>query len=83
MELDASQYISVFLLNEISRLFDNEGKAGGQQIDVKAKCATAIDRFPNKIWEKASDYVEYCEDRYMSSDDDEDDEAEDSDETKN
>jgi hypothetical protein len=45
-ELDATQYISVFLLNEISRLVENDED---EQTDTKTKCIAAIDRFPNKV----------------------------------
>jgi hypothetical protein len=71
-ELDATQYISVFLLNEISRLIESEND------EKKSKCIAAINRFPNKIWETVSDYVQDCENYYM---DDEALESDDNEET--
>jgi hypothetical protein len=68
-ELDAAQFISVFLLNEISRLNENEGEN-----DLKSSCALAIDRFPNKVWKIAADLVKNFEDFYDLMGDEEEEE---------
>lgn len=62
-ELDASQYISVFLLNEISRLIEDNSS---EEVDMKQKCINAIDYFPNEVWRKASVWVQDCEDFYLN-----------------
>lgn len=61
-ELDASQYISVFLLNEIARLMEND-----EEINAKTQCVRSIDRFPHKVWKIASDLVKDCEEYYMNN----------------
>lgn len=64
-ELDASQYISVFLLNEIARLIEDDTI---EEIDLKEKCGNAIDYFPNEVWRKASTWVQSCEDFHLNKD---------------
>lgn len=72
-ELDPSQYVSVFLLNEISlRLKANE------DVDLKTHCIEALDRLPDGIWELAVELVNKCEASYMDFDGNAD-----SDETEN
>lgn len=63
-ELDPSEYISVFLLNEICLLVqDNkEGK------DLKTLCLNALDHFPSEMWRKALKWTEKCEKIYMEDD---------------
>lgn len=59
-ELDSSQYVSVFLLNEISLLVESDEDA-----DLKAHCIEAVNRLPNGIWELAVKYVNDCEEIYL------------------
>lgn len=71
-ELDPSQYISVFLLNEIYLLVHNneDGK------DLKTICSDALDRFPNETWGKAIQWANDCERKYLEkAEDDADDES--------
>lgn len=59
-ELDSSQYVSVFLLSEISLLVESDEDA-----DIKAHCIEAINRLPNAIWELAAKHVNDCEKIYL------------------
>jgi hypothetical protein len=61
-EVDAARFITVFLLNEIARLTEID-----DGVDLKHKCAFAIDRFPNDVWTKAVELVTSCEDFYLKS----------------
>lgn len=80
LELDATQYVSVFLLNEISRLIENDED---DESDVKTKCNRAIDLLPNQIWQNASEYVEDCENFYLPDDNASEDEDSEEDDKKN
>lgn len=55
-EFDASKFVSVFLMNEISLRLENN-----DDLDVQTQCVEAINRLPSKIWEMAVDYAEGCE----------------------
>jgi hypothetical protein len=58
-ELNPSNYVSVFLHDEINRkLFDN------QEIDLITGCDTSIDLLPNAVWKYAVDHANNCEEFY-------------------
>lgn len=62
-ELDASQYVSIFLLYEIKRLQEDE-----EIIDIKRQCVTAVDHLNSEVWKFAIDHVERCERFYRDND---------------
>lgn len=67
-ELDPSNYVSVFLLNEISlRIAKDSG------LDLKTHCEEALGRLPDMVWLKAVEHVETCEDFYLKDEQAEDD----------
>jgi hypothetical protein len=60
-ELDPCQYISVWLMNEISTTHQ-ESPRGSKAVDVVLK---TIQEFPNDIWKTAIEYTEKFEDQYF------------------
>jgi len=65
-ELDPSQYISVFLLNDVaSKKYSN---------DLKQQCIDTLDHFPRGMWEKAVGWVNDCEKAYMDVEESENEE---------
>lgn len=61
-ELNASEYVSVFLQNQIVL------RANENDEDVIDSCQRAMDNFPNQVWETAFELVENCEIFYESDD---------------
>jgi hypothetical protein len=67
-ELDASQFIAVYLLNEIAARIDKV-TGGNFELDIKRECAHEINIFPDTLWTELVDYAKVCEDHYRSSSD--------------
>lgn len=73
-EVDPSQYLSIFLLNEISNDLMKK-PPGDENTSLKDVVREAIDLFPNAMWERVVKLAGDFEDAYFEDEDETDTES--------